>query len=56
MKDDKDIINHMKDFIEHKEKVNRIAMAKGTETKTKIARNTVSSILSELTKELGDEN
>ena len=56
LKDDKDIINHMKDFIEHKEKVNRIAMAKGTETKTKIARNTVSSILSELTKELGDEN
>lgn len=50
--DDKQIINHMKDFIERKEKVNRIAMSNGTETKTKIAKSTVASILSELAKEL----
>ena len=54
--DDKQIINHMKDFIEHKEKVNRIAMSNGTETKTKIAKSTVASILSELAKELKDED
>ena len=54
--DDKQIINHMKDFIEHQEKVNRIAMSNGTETKTKIAKSTVASILSELAKELKDED
>ena len=54
--DDKQIINHMKDFIERKEKVNRIAMTNGTETKTKIAKSTVASILSELAKELKDED
>ena len=54
--DDKQIINHMKDFIERKEKVNRIAMTNGTETKTKIAKSTVASILTELSKELKDED
>ena len=54
--DDKQIINHMKDFIEHREKVNRIAMTNGTETKTKIAKSTVASILTELSKELKDED
>lgn len=54
--DDKQIVNHMKEFIEHREKVNRIAMTKGTETKTKIAKSTVGSILTELAKELKDEN
>ena len=54
--DDKQIINHMKDFIEHKEKVNRIAMTNGTETKTKIAKSTVAAILTELAKELKDED
>ncbi len=54
--DDKQIINHMKDFIERKEKVNRIAMTNGTETKTKIAKSTVAAILTELAKELKDED
>ena len=54
--DDKQIINHMKDFIERREKVNRIAMTNGTETKTKIAKSTVASILTELSKELKDED